>query len=303
MNQIVSIHYMHGLGNQFAIIDLTKNNSIKPHQINTNLIKKIIDQTSTYKIDQILFLAPKTNQKADFDYLIYNLDGTLAEQCGNGARCISKYIHDHLNIQNKPVLLHTTDKKITSVEFINNEKIKAVLEQENFSCEAIGFKFSLVKEIKAHHNLYRYQLTENESASLKIKWIDFYAVSMGNPHIVIVVNHLDNMINLENFDIAPIGKLLQSKKDLFRFGINVNFVEISNKDEIKLKTYERGVGETLACGSGACASFVCLKKDNQVHSKLKIKLELGDLYLSHLDNGKIEMIGPACFQETKKVCL
>lgn len=245
---------MHGLGNDFVII----NNLQLQHIFTPAEIKYIGERKFGVGCDQILIIDPADDGVSDFYYKIFNSDGSIAGQCGNGARCFIRYVSEHGLTTKKQIKLQTTSR-IISGQLITSELIEVDMGVPEFSVEHIP----LLMPQAIHYQL------ETDNQTLK-----FSALSMGNPHAVI---NLPNPQLLQNDSyLQTIAQALQQAA-YFPESVNVNFVYIVDNSLIKLRTYERGCGFTLACGSGACASAAALIKQNLAHSTLTIQMAGGEL--------------------------
>lgn len=259
---------MHGTGNDFVII-----NNIKNKNFFSNVtIKNLSNRNTGIGFDQFLLLEKSKIKNIDFFYRIFNSNGKEVYQCGNGVRCIAKFIFIE-NVSNKKKICVSTKKSIMFLEFFDKNNIKVNMGIPIFKNELIPFQINQDKK--------KYFIQFNN------KKIHFYVVSMGNPHCVILVKD----INRIKIDI--IGKFF-NENIYFPKGVNVNFVEIIDRNNIKLRVYERGVGETLSCGSGACASAAIGILNNFLNKTVRVSLKGGDLNI--LWNGEpysLYMIGPA----------
>lgn len=219
---------MEALGNDFIVI----NALTKKIDLNQSLIKKLADRHFGIGADQILIITPAKNKKTDFHYRIFNAnDGGEAEQCINGVRCIGKYLYENKLTIKKNVHLSCL-AGITHVH----------LEPDGEVTAAIGIPSTLPQKIPfiAKKETPHYQL------KLPAKTVTIGAINVGNPHAVLVVDSIAKA----PMNLSP----LIAKHHNFPEGANVNFMEIVASNHIKLRTYERGAGETLACGSGAAAA-------------------------------------------------
>lgn len=240
---------MHGLGNDFIVI-----NNINQ---NINFSKKFIIALANrnYGIgcDQVLVLekADKNSDKnIDFNYRIFNADGTEVGQCGNGARCLAKYIHDHqLSTKNK----------------FRVKTMTSILELEYKSDQEITVNMGVPQDVEA----------------VQVKLYSGLKLSIGNPHVVFKIDNLDNK-TLNNLGLDD---------------FNVEFMNVINKNHIKLRVFERGVGETEACGSGACAAVVAgiAQKFLEPNKSITVDLAGGKLEISWSGeaNSPVLMTGPA----------
>lgn len=252
---------MHGLGNDFVII----NNLLNNHQFTAEQITFIADRKFGVGCDQVLIIDKPTDKSCDFYYLIYNANGSIAGQCGNGARCFIKYVVDNKLTDKLEVRLQTRDR-IISGKFINNDQIIVDMGIPEFSPEKIPMVSSqlpIYTSFAAGHT------------------VKFSALSMGNPHVVIKVMDEQELINDEK--LADIARYLQNSS-LFPESVNVNFIYIIDNNLIQMRTYERGCGFTLACGSGACASAAAMIRENKVHDTVKMIMPGGELQITWRGN-------------------
>lgn len=217
--------------------------------------EKIIE-LSDYKrsigFDQLLLV--KSSEKADIELQIYNNDGSEVEACGNGSRCVA-----HLYLKDK-----------SSISIVTKNRILVAKQQDDLVAINMG-------KASIHDTIYYF---DNLTG---------YFVDIGNPHIIIDIS---NFIKEEANDIYyKYGHLIE-EDSRFPNKVNVNFVRVIDKNTVSLRTWERGVGETLACGTGACASFALLKAKNIINNKARIKQAGGDLVIS-IENDNIIMAGEA----------
>lgn len=307
----INFSKLHGQGNDFVIIDSTKN----PLDFSTTQIMRICHRNFGIGADGLILV--KNSDVADFKMDYYNHDGTVAEMCGNGIRCMAKFIYEK-NLSKKNVLNIETlagIKKI-SLKLNDNGKVKDIkvdMGAPDFSPQSIPLNIPLnIDYIKKHaidfeseaesinrkskRREHEEEDTQNRSASsfnkilnkkilnyrIKINSSFFYinCVSMGNPHCVIFINQNES---LSGIPLAKWGPKIENL-DIFPNKTNVEFVKIESSgenneiSEISMRVWERGVGETLACGTGACAAAVCsiaLGKVSQ--KKVKVNLAGGSL--------------------------
>lgn len=259
---------MHGLGNDFVVLDCISSNI----QVNTDLVKALADRNYGVGCDQVLIVEPPKSINSDFAYRIYNADGAEVEQCGNGARCFAKYVYDKHLTRKTDILVDTMRGQIT-LHINKAGKISVDMGKPDFTPSALP----LAVDSKAA----RYStMIDNEK-------INFWAVSMGNPHAVIMVH------DLSEIDIQKTAQALQ-QSELFPNSVNVGFLEIDNESFVNLRVYERGVGETQACGTGACAAVAAGIAADYLSSPVTVKLPGGilDIEWSDFDSSVI-MTGPA----------
>ncbi|MCW5589416.1 MAG: diaminopimelate epimerase, partial [Legionellales bacterium] len=242
---------MQGLGNDFIVI----NNLDLAIHLNSSQYRSLADRHYGIGCDQILLLEPSEHPHADYYYRIINADGREAEQCGNGARCMAKYIHDYLQPNNTKFCLATT-KGLIELEYVDSQSIKVNLGKPIFTPAAIPFI------TESEHD--SYQVSINQMT------LPMSVLSMGNPHAVII-NHDEANLMLEK-----LGQALNQHPQ-FPQGVNLSAARIVNEKNIQLRVYERGSGLTLACGSGACATMVAAKKLGLCNSEVIVQQAGGDL--------------------------
>ena len=259
---------MHGLGNDFVVLDAVRQ-SIR---LTTDIIKRIADRNLGIGCDQVLVIEPPTDRNIDFNYRIFNCDGSEVEQCGNGARCIGRYIKDQ-QLSGKKTLRIKTRNRVMEITTTTKNMITANMGEPSFIPTDIPL------DSEQQNDLYSIDIN---NSSLKIA-----ALSVGNPHAVLQVDNIDQA------DVETIGTLIQ-KHSLFPESVNVGFMQIIDRQNLALRVYERGVGETQACGSGACAAAVAAIKQGLVDKTIEIKLLGGKLTIEWQGEGHpILMTGPA----------
>ena len=257
---------MQGTGNDFVIIDAQK----EKVPINLNeFSRKIADRHFGIGCDQVLII--DKSEKADFKMLIFNNDGSEVEMCGNGIRCLAKYVYGK-GLTNKKQLEVETLAGIIKPKIIGNS-IKVDMGEPKFKTE--DWIFEEEKYI---------------NKKLNLNGLDFNVtlVSMGNPHCVIFVDEITDEL------VTQIGSKIENYKS-FPNRINVEFVKILNKNELRMRVWERGAGETLACGTGASASAVAAMLNNLTKRKITIHLLGGDLQIEWADDNHVYLTGPAEF--------
>lgn len=258
---------MHGLGNDFIVIDgISQSVSLTPGNI-----RFLADRHFGIGCDQVL-IVEKAIGNADFRYRIFNADGSEVEQCGNGARCFARFVHDQGLTKKREIGVETTSGVIFP-RLETNGKVTVNMGIPRFEPADIPF----VAEKRA----LTYPLDVNG------KQIKISAVSMGNPHAVQIVS------NAEAAPVVTEGRLIESHPR-FPQRVNVGFMEIIDRHHIKLRVFERGAGETLACGTGACAAVVCGIERNLLTSKVTVSTHGGDLCIQWGgENHPVLMTGPA----------
>ena len=257
---------MHGLGNDFVIIDMVTND-IPSSILDAESIRKIADRHFGVGCDQVLVLEPAkaSDQDSDFFYRVFNADGSEAWQCGNGVRCLARFVKTHA-LSTKDQLVFATRNTKTKTILEKDGQITAINQGPVFEPK----KIPLVAEAQSLR--YNLQLANGDAVEIGV-------VSVGNPHAIILV---------DDVDFAPVEILgpLIANSGYFPEKSNVSFMQVLDRQHIKLRVYERGSGETLACGSGASASVVIGKLWGFLDSTVVVKLRGGDLVIkwNELDN-------------------
>ena len=248
---------MHGLGNDFVVIDLLSQNA----QLSADQIRHIADRHLGIGCDQVLLVEPPATTDTDFHYRIYNCDGTEVEQCGNGARCFGKFVTDK-KLTGKQHLKVSTNTGLINIDVVDNNTFRVDMGVPNFDPASLPFVPSTVLANDASANIYTIDHTQGSN--------DISAVSIGNPHAVMVVDNIDTA------DVAGLGKLLECHSQ-FPNNVNVGFMQIISRNSIKLRVFERGVGETQACGSGACAAVAAGINNGILDAEVDVELLGGQL--------------------------
>ncbi len=259
---------MHGIGNDFVVFDTFSN------QINLSReqVRHIADRHFGIGCDQVLLLEPPVDEQTDVRYRIFNADGGEVSQCGNGARCVAIYLRQK-GIISKSEIIADTGEGILVLQIDDDQRVTVNMGIPVFEPEDIPLRYS--------------ERSEHYQIELSDGMVEFGALSMGNPHAVI------NVPDVDRVEVERIGAELQSK-DLFPESVNVGFIQVLNKKAFKLRVYERGSGETLACGSGACAAMVIACQQGYLEGKIDAELRGGHLILEWSGEGQpVFMTGPA----------
>lgn len=259
---------MHGLGNDFMVIDAVTQNV----HLSTEMIKRLADRYTGVGFDQLLVVEPPYAPDTDFHYRIFNADGSEVQQCGNGARCFARFVR--LKGLTKKRTLKVSTMKGNIVLVVNDdETVRVNMGQPIFEPNKVPFK--AVKEEKT------YIIRAQERTIL------CGVASMGNPHCVLQV---DNVITAE---VEKLGPLLE-QHERFPERANIGFMHIIDRNNINLRVFERGVGETQACGTGACAAVAVGISQGLLNSKVKVNLPGGKLVIEWQGvNKPLYMTGPA----------
>lgn len=269
---------MQGIGNDFILIDRQENPKLftdKCFNLKPNELAHIASRNYGIGCDQILVIGPTDNNFESFDYHIYNQDGSPAGFCGNGARCVIRYLADKHQL-NSPITLNTNGR--LSIGMVTPEKLVTInIGQPNFDPEASGYT-------KDRNQFNDYSIL------IGGQLVHFGIISMGNPHAVISLENLKQLNATAT--LKKIAEAIQNS-GLFTNGVNVSFFVVLSPEKIQMRTYERGVGFTLACGSGACATASLAIAKKQCKSDVHIIMPGGSLHI-HWDMAtEIEMTGDA----------
>ena len=259
---------MHGLGNDFVVLDTTRQSLA----LDRDQLRLLADRHFGVGCDQILQVELARTPDTDFYYRIFNADGGEVEQCGNGARCFVRYVHDRALTQKSRIRVGT----LSGV-------IEPMLEPDGEVTVDMGapiFEPALIPFV-ARKRALTYELAIDK------KNIEINSLSMGNPHAVQIVP------DVVKADIETEGPLIESHPR-FPKRVNAGFMQIVNRGHIKLRVYERGAGETLSCGTGACAAAVAGIQRGLLDERVRVTTRGGDLGISWAGEGKpVMMTGPA----------
>lgn len=260
---------MHGLGNDFVVIDGMR----QYVELTPEMIRALGDRHTGIGFDQLLLVEPPTAPGADFRYRIFNADGGEVEQCGNGARCFVRFVHDQ-KLTDKTAIVVETKRGIIHPRLEVNGLVTVDMGQPRFTPAEIPFE----SETDAAEQ----PLSLTDGATLMIG-----AVSMGNPHAVTVVADVDTA------PVAGQGPLIESHAR-FPQRVNAGFMQVIDRHNIRLRVYERGAGETLACGTGACAAVVSGIRRGLLDSPVRVQTRGGELNIAWNGAGQsVIMTGPA----------
>lgn len=265
---VVNFTKMHGLGNDFMVVDMISHHAhLRPEQI-----RRLADRHLGIGFDQLLLVEPPSKPNVDFRYRIFNADGSEVEQCGNGARCFAVFVKEK-KLTNKDCIQVETMKGDIELNLTEDGRVLVNMGEPVFEPKEIPFL------AEKTNSVYSVMVDQEE--------IQLSAVSMGNPHAVI---HVDDV---KEADIEGIGPLIEVHAN-FPAKVNVGFMEIVHKRFIKLRVFERGVGETMACGTGACAAVAAGIDRDILESPVEVKLPGGNLKIEWQGKGHpLFMEGPA----------
>jgi len=259
---------MHGLGNDFVVIDGIN----QPIELTPERVRKLSDRRFGIGCDQVLVVEPPSRSDNDFRYRIFNHDGSEVENCGNGARCFAKFVRDK----------KLTGKRTIKVETLGGDIVLHVSQEGSITVD-MGLPILAPQDIpfiatgEANH----YPITV-EATTMTVG-----AVSMGNPHVVTIVD------DIETAPVDTLGPSLESH-ERFPQRVNVGFMAIIDRNNVNLRVYERGAGETLACGTGACAAVVAGRQQHLLDALVTVTLPGGTLKIEWQGKGHpVLMTGPA----------
>lgn len=261
---------MHGLGNDFILFSDPQGGT-KDY---TDLAIRLCDRRTGIGADGICVVVP--SDIADVRMRIINSDGSEAEMCGNGIRCFAKYAYEHGEINTESFTIETLAGIMKPTLTIENGKVTLItvdMGKPSFHSTDIPMDVTMDKVIDVDLNV-------------DGKTVTVSSVLLGVPHTEIFVN------NIEAVPLTTQGPILE-KHEVFPRNTNVNYVEVVNDHHIKVRTWERGAGATLACGTGSCASAVMAFEKGLTGREVDVELYLGTLHISYLEDGTVLMTGPA----------
>jgi len=265
---VVTFTKMHGLGNDFMVVDLISQHAhLRPEQV-----RRLADRHIGIGFDQLLLVEPPGKPGVDFRYRIFNADGSEVEQCGNGARCFAVFVRDK-KLTNKDCIRVETKNGDIELNINEDGRVLVNMGEPVFEPKNIPFVAETASSVYA---------VEIDSEIVQLS-----AVSMGNPHAVLQVGELNDQ------QVKTLGPLIE-KHQRFPEKVNVGFMEVVHKRFIKLRVFERGVGETLACGTGACAAVASGIERGVLESPVEVRLPGGNLRIEWQGPGtSLLMEGPA----------
>jgi diaminopimelate epimerase len=259
---------MEGAGNDFVVVDATRD----AFALDTAVIRQISDRHTGVGFDQLLVIEPPRTNGTDFYYRIFNADGNEVEQCGNGARCFVRYVHDK-NLSKKTSIRVETACGIIEPRLESDGNITVDMGPPSFEPAAIPMK------VPGRQRAYTITVDDQQ--------VEIGAVSMGNPHAVQVV------ANTETAPVTEQGPKIETHP-LFPQGANAGYMQIIDRQNIRLRVWERGVGETLACGTGACAAAVTGIEWALLEPQVRVHTRGGLLRVAWQGNDhNVLMTGPA----------
>ena len=259
---------MHGLGNDFVVIDALTQNV----RVTASMARRLGNRTMGIGCDQILVVEPPSDPNIDFNYRIFNSDGGEVEQCGNGARCLARFVKDR----------RLTGKSMIRVKTMNRV-MELRINADNLVSVDMGIPALVPADIPFQAaepaNLYAIDIGGNS--------YQIAAVSMGNPHGILQVD------DIQTAPVSDLGPQLECH-ERFPNRVNAGFMQVVDRQQLNVRVFERGAGETQACGSGACAAAVAAIQQELVDSPVTVHLNGGDLTIDWQGEGQpLIMTGPA----------
>lgn len=265
---------MHGLGNDFMVLDLVS----QEFEFTSEQVRQWSDRRTGIGFDQLLIIEPPQQPDADFGYRIYNADGSEAEQCGNGARCVAKYIAD-LPLSVKPNIVLQTNTGRIETRLLDADTVEVNMGQPHIGEQEVPFRRAEAISC-GQHNFTLAAINEE---------FEITPVSMGNPHGVIFVD------DVATTRVAEIGAAL-TRHDFFPAQANIGFCQVIDSGFVRLRVFERGVGETRACGTGACAAAVAGRLHGKLEDRVKVSLPGGKIRIHWQgQDSPVKLTGSATF--------
>ena len=260
---------MHGLGNDYVIFD-NRNHNILEENI-SKIAKQLCKRHFSIGADGLILA--ENSKIADIKMRIFNPDGSEAEMCGNGIRCLAKFCYENKLVRKKKLLIETLAGLKNTLLTIKNQKVTQI---------TVDMGIPIFEKAKIPMNGQGKSI--NEKIIIDRKTFQITCLSMGNPHCIIFVD------DINKYPVGVVGPIIEHHS-LFPNRINVVFVEVVYQHKIKVRVWERGVGETLACGTGACAAVVAGNILEKIGNKVTVQLKGGDLEIQY--KGYVNMSGPA----------
>ena len=250
---------MHGLGNDFVVIDAIN----QRFDMDAGQIRRLANRHLGIGFDQLLIVEKAQSAQADFKYRIFNADGSEVSQCGNGARCFARFVRER-RLSQSDLISVETNAGLLQLEMLDASRVRVNMGIPTFEPAAIPLNTAARRE--------QYVLdTDGRS-------IQFSALAIGNPHMVIMVD------DVANCDLETLGPRLESH-EFFPRRVNVGFMQLVDRSRFILRVFERGVGETKACGSGACAAMVAAAQLGLLETRAIAQLTGGELELEWQGEG------------------
>ncbi len=262
---LINFTKMQALGNDFMVIDNT-NGSIT---LGAKQIVQLAQRNFGVGFDQLLMVESSATSEVDFRYVIYNADGSEVAQCGNGARCFARFVREKGLTNNNPIRVETSSGLMHL--FVNEDQsVRVDMGAANFTPKEIPL------------------LIDAQAKTYEIAGHEMGVLSIGNPHCIMTFD------DIEHIDVASIAPGIQNS-ELLPEQANIGFMQIINKNTIALRVYERGAGETLACGSGACAAVIHGVRMGLLNTEVKVNFRGGTVLVEYKQGEHVFLSGPAEF--------
>lgn len=298
---MINFTKMQGCGNDYVYVDGSKNQI--PTEKKSELARKLSDRHFGIGSDGLIFINHVDDENIDFEMEMYNADGSRSEMCGNGIRCVAKYVYDNrLTDKKKLTIVSAGKNKYIDLTVGNDdlvESVKVDMGAPILSSSLVPVTVSGVflenNQLNASADIAKASFPDDACISVPVrvggKDYKITCVSMGNPHAVVF---LPEDMDLNTFDIEHIGPLFENN-DIFPKRTNTEFVKIDDKNNVHMRVWERGTGETLACGTGCCATTVACILNGLTDNKVTVHVLGGDIICSWDGNPKSSVImeGPA----------
>ena len=265
---LITFSKMHGLGNDYIIVDESEKILI-PEEKKPEIVEEICRRGFSVGADGVIFVTPASTEDADIRFRIFNSDGTEAEMCGNGIRCFAKYVYENEIFRGDEILVET----LGGIKEIDLDVEGVEVRASSVDMGVPTFKTSDIPMISDKEEFLDSELIVDG------KPIKMTVVNVGNPHAVIFTE------NIENIDLNEIGPLIENHP-AFPQKTNVHFVNIINRNEIEMITWERGAGFTLACGTGATSSVIAGFKLGKLDEEVEVHLPGGELLIIVYEMGE-----------------
>ncbi len=259
---------MHGLGNDFVVLDLISQRC----NLRSRHVQQLANRRTGIGCDQVLVIEPPLSPDVDFQYRIFNADGSEVEQCGNGVRCVAQFVRERRLTAKKSIVVESAGGRM-HLSVRDDGQIEVDMGAPELEPDRIPF------EAETRAAAYILEVDQHS--------LDIGAVSMGNPHAVTRVADIDSA------DVATLGPAIESHPR-FPARVNAGFMQVLSRNEVKLRVFERGVGETEACGSGACAAVVVGRLWGELDESVTVHLPGGKLKIRwDGERAPVMMTGPA----------
>jgi diaminopimelate epimerase len=267
---------MHGAGNDFVVLDATR----APIELSGTQLRRLGDRRLGVGADQILMVEPSRTPGVDFRYRIFNNTGDEVEHCGNGARCFVRFVHEHGLTTARRVRVETVNN-LLELELQDDGRVTVDMNRPIFELERVPFDANgLVPRREGGFELWPLELAPGRSVEVAV-------LSMGNPHAV------QRVTDVREAPVTELGPRVESHARFAR-KVNAGFMQVQERNQVALRVYERGAGETLACGTGACAAVVAGIRLGWLDRRVDVQARGGLLTIEWpADDASVRMTGPA----------